>query len=525
MTTLQAMETKGIRILWADDEMEHLKAHIRFLTDKGYDVSTVTSGLDVIEKSRKEKFDIVFLDENMPGISGLEALTTIKREQPDIPVVMITKNEEEFIMEEAIGGKIADYLIKPVNPNQILMAIKKLTDNKKLVSQKVAQNYQQDFRQIGMSLMDNLDFEGWKSIYRKLVFWTLEFEKSKDTGMDEVLEAQFAEANRNFTRYISKNYTSFLKNPGASTPVMSHNFLVREVFPHVNDKRPVFFVLLDNLRYDQWKGLQPFLAEKYNVVNDDIYLSILPTTTQYARNSIFSGLLPLEIAKRFPQWWSNDEDEGGKNLHEGDFLGDLIARNRIPGKWTYNKITNLNAAKDLADRASNLLGNSLNVVVYNFVDALSHARTDVSLMRELSEDERAYRSLTRSWFEHSPLLEMLNKLAEKDVCLIISTDHGSIRVKEPVKIVGDKNTNTNLRYKQGKSLNYTPKEVFEVRNPQDLFLPKVHVSSSFVFCGQDDFFVYPNNYNHYVNYYRGTIQHGGISMEEMMIPVARLVSK
>ena len=522
MTPLQAMEMKGIKILWADDEMEHLKAHVRFLRDRGYEVETVTSGLDVIEKARKAKYDLIFLDENMPGISGIEALNTIKSEQPEIPVVMITKNEEEHIMEEAIGHRIADFLIKPVNPNQMLLSIKKLFDNKKLVSQKAAQNYQQEFRQIGMALMDDLDFSGWKNIYRKLVHWALEFDKSRDTGMDEVLNAQFTEANRNFMTYIEKNFASFLKKPGPDTPVMSHNFMASHVLPQLNAQRPVFFILLDNLRYDQWRSLQPILANRYNIDADDLYMSILPTTTQYARNAIFAGLLPLEIEKRYPRWWSNDEDEGGKNLHEADFLNELQQRTKSPGKWSYHKITNLTGAKALSDTVYNLLPNALNVVVYNFVDALSHARTDVSLMRELSEDERAYRSLTRSWFEHSPLLEMLEKLADKDVCVIISTDHGSIRVKDPVKIVGDKHTNTNLRYKQGKSLSYNAKEVYEVKNPHELFLPKLHVSSSFVFAGESNFFAYPNNYNHYVNYYRGTIQHGGISMEEMLIPVTRL---
>lgn len=516
----------NIKILWADDEIDVLKPHIMFLDKKGYDVTTVTSGIDALEEANKQRFDIIFLDENMPGISGLDTLVKLKAQYPDIPVIMITKSEEEHIMEDAIGSKIADYLIKPVNPNQILLSLKKNLDNKRLVDEKTTTGYQQEFRQIGMSLMNNLNFEEWKDVYKKIVYWDLELEKTSENGMKEVLDTQKADANKNFCDFIKKNYKQFLSpTDDASKPTMSNNLLLRKVLPHLDKGEKVFFLLLDNLRYDQWKVIQPFLTEMFTVQEEDIYLGILPTTTQYARNAIFSGLLPLDIEKRFPKLWSNDEDEGGKNLHEEDFLRDFLTRLRKNHKVSYTKVTTLDGGKELSENILNMMSNDLNVIVYNFIDALSHARTDVSIFRELSEDEAAYRSVTESWFRHSPLYEALKRIADKKIKLIVTTDHGSVRVKDPVKIIGDRNTNTNLRYKQGKNLNYDAKEVFEVRKPHEFYLPLLHVSSAFVFANSYDFFAYPNNYNYYVNYYRGTFQHGGISLEEMMCPVITLNSR
>ena len=515
-----------INILWADDEIEVLKPHVLFLTQKDYEVTTVTNGLDAIDEAAKKKFDIIFLDENMPGISGLDTLVRLKAIYPHTPMVMITKSEEEHIMEDAIGSKIADYLIKPVNPNQILLTIKKNLDVKRLLEEKTSTNYQQEFRQISMMFMNNMNFEEWKEAYKKIVYWDLELEKNTEDGMKEVIESQKVEANQNFTDYIKKNYKDLLHvTDDKDKPIMSNNLLMRKVFPHIDKGEKVMFLLLDNLRWDQWKILEPYFLELFNKEEEDMYMAILPTCTQYARNSIFSGLLPLDIEKRFPKLWSNDEDEGGKNLHEETFLLDLLQRLRKNYKTYYTKITNLNHAKTFADNVLNLVNNDLNVVVYNFIDALSHARTDVTIFKELSEDEAAYRSVTESWFKHSPLYEALKKIADKKIKLIISTDHGSIRVKNAVKIIGDKNTNTNLRYKQGRNLNYNPKEVFEIRNPKEYHLPLLHVSSSFAFATADDFFAYPNNFNHYVNYYKGTFQHGGISLEEMMCPVITLKSK
>lgn len=516
-----------LNILWADDEIDLLKPHVLFLRDKGYDVVTVNNGEDALEQVKLTNFDIVFLDENMPGMSGIETLARLKNIKPEIPVVMITKSEEELIMEQAIGSKIADYLIKPVNPNQILLSLKKNLENKRLISEKTASDYQQEFRNIGMTLSDKLSWKEWSEIYRKLVYWELALKQSSDESMYEILTAQKSEANTLFSKFIENNYLGWLKTPdNAATPVMSHQLMKKKIIPLIdNSAEPVFMVLIDNLRYDQWRIIQPVISEFFRLHDDELYLSILPTATQYARNAIFAGLMPSEIEARFPNLWLNDEEEGGKNLHEEDFLNDTMKRFRKDIKTSYVKITNHNDGKSLVENIPNLMQNKLNVIVYNFVDMLSHARTEMEMIRQLADDEAAYRSLTLSWFEHSPLYEALKRMAEKKVKLIITTDHGTIRVKEATKIVGDRTVNTNLRYKQGRNLNYDKKEVFEVKNPADAMLPRQHLSQAFVFAKQDKFFAYPNNYNYYVTYYKNTLQHGGISLEEMVIPFAVLSTK
>jgi len=522
--TIELMDS--VRILWTDDEIDLLKPHLLFLKEKGYEVVTATNGNDALELARTQPFDIIFLDENMPGLSGIETLSRLKNVQPDIPVIMITKSEEEHIMEEAIGSKIADYLIKPVNPNQILLALKKIFENKRLISEKTTSAYQQEFRNIGMSLSDKLSLEEWKEVYRKLVYWELELEESSGDGMYEILTSQKSEANNLFSRFVERNYTSWLKNPEQNAPILSHQLMKKKVFPVMDaSPDPVFMLLIDNLRYDQWRTIQPVLSEFFRLQEDDLYFSILPTATQYARNAIFAGLMPSEIEARMPKFWLNDEDEGGKNMHEEDFLKDHLARLRKDVPYSYTKVTNHADGKSLVDNIHHMMKNKLNVIVYNFVDMLSHARTEMEMIRELADDEKAYRSITLSWFQNSPLFEALKKISESKVKLVITTDHGTIRVKEPTKIVGDKSVNTNLRYKQGRNLNYDKKEVFEIKNPADGMLPRQHLSQTFVFAKQDNFFAYPNNYNYYVNYYRNTFQHGGISLEEMIIPYAVLSSR
>ncbi|MGE0589877.1 MAG: response regulator [Cyclobacteriaceae bacterium] len=512
-------------ILWADDEIDLLKPHILFLQQRGYDITPVNNGSDAVEYSESRHFDLVFLDEHMPGMSGLEALTLIKNGKPNLPVVMITKNEEEQIMEEAIGAKIDDYLIKPLNPSQILLSVKKILDNKRLVIEKTNLNYQQEFQKISMAFLDDLSHDKWADVYKKLVFWELQLDEADNKDMAEVLEMQKVEANTNFCRFVRKNYDSWLNDPNASKPLLSHQLLKKKVFPEIERGVPCFLFVIDNLRLDQWRVLKPIIEEFYNIDNEETYYSILPTTTAYARNAIFSGMMPSEMAKTHPDLWVGDDEDDGKNNFEDEFLARHIRRNNLNIKHSYHKIKKTEEGRDLAEAVNNLFTNDFNVIVYNFVDMLSHARTDMAMIRELAPDESAYRSLTRSWFLHSPLLDILRKIAEKKAKLIITTDHGTIRVKRPFKIIGDRNVNTNLRYKQGKNLNYDGGKVMEAAKPERFFLPKSNVSTSYVFAIEDQFFAYPNNYNYYVNFYKDTFQHGGVSLEEMIIPLIFLTSK
>jgi len=512
-------------ILWADDEIDLLKPHILFLQQRGYDITPVNNGSEAVEQCEARHFDVVFLDEHMPGMSGLEALSLIKNNKPNLPVVMITKNEEEAIMEDAIGAKIDDYLIKPLNPSQILLSVKKILDNKRLVIEKTNQGYQQEFQKISMAFVDNLNHEGWVDIYKKLAFWELQMDQADNQDMAEVLEMQKVEANSNFCRFIKRNYESWLNDPKADKPLLSHQLIKRKVFPEVKEGRPTFMILIDNLRFDQWKTIEPIVSEYFNVDSEETYYSILPTTTAYARNAIFSGMMPSEMAKMHPELWVGEDDDEGKNNFEDEFLSRQIRRNNLKMKFSYHKIKKLEEGRDLADSVNNLFSNDLNVIVYNFVDMLSHARTDMAMIRELAPDEAAYRSITKSWFIHSPLLDILKEISKKNARIIITTDHGTIRVKRPFKIIGDKAVNSNLRYKQGKNLGYEGDKVMEAHKPERFYLPKQNVSTSYVFAIEDQFFAYPNNYNYYVNFYKDTFQHGGVSLEEMIIPLIFLTSK
>ena len=507
------------RILWADDEIDSLKPHLLFLTNKGHEVTPVNSGNEAIEYFSKENFDLVFLDENMPGISGLTALEEIKKISLNTPVIMITKSEEEMIMEEAIGKQISDYLIKPVNPHQILMAIKKILDSKRLVSETNSTSYRQEFNKISQDLNLVKDLNGWKDIFKQLTFWELQLETS-DQNMVEVFNMQKEEANQLFTRFIDKNYQDII----SSNEILSHNLLKSNLFPELN-QQSYYLIVIDNLRYDQWLIIKPILEEYFNIEKEETYTSIIPTTTQYARNALFSGLSPLEINRRYPDKWVSEEENEGKNLHEEFFLNENLRRHQLNIKSSYHKITNLNAGKKLVQQIDNLNHNQLNTIVYNFVDTLSHARTDMEVIKELAEDESAYRSITRSWFKHSPLFDVLKKISTTSSKVFLTTDHGTIRVKTPTKVIGPKSTNTNMRYKVSKNLTYQSKDVIEAQHPEKIMLPKTHLSSSFIFAREDKYFVYPNNYNHFAKLYNDTFQHGGISMEEMLIPYVQLKGK
>lgn len=509
-------------LLWVDDEIELLKAHIIFLEKKGYNVITVSNGTDALEQCNEQTFDLILLDEQMPGLSGLETLARIKDIQPATPVVMVTKSEEENIMDQAIGSKIADYLIKPVNPNQILLTLKKNIHQRAIVTEVTQSSYQQDFQNITMQMMECDSADDWIAIYKRLVRWELELSNT-DSNMMEMLKMQKEEANNGFAKFIKNHYMEWMENFQSNTnrPTMSPDIFKKHIFPMLNKGEKVFLIVIDNFRYDQWRVLSEEIGDMFDI-DEDLYISILPTATQYARNAIFSGLMPQQIEKMFPELWVDEDEEEGKNLNEGPLIQTQIERFRRHDKFSYHKINDSTGADKFLQLFHQLHQNDLNVLVINFIDMLSHARTEMKMVRELASNESAYRSITLSWFQHTVLAELFRQLSQSDYKIIITTDHGSIRATKPVKIIGDRNTNTNLRYKLGKNLSYNPKEVFTIKNPQKAQLPAPNLSTSYVFASGDAFFAYPNNYNYYVSYYKDTFQHGGISMEEMIIPLVTL---
>ena len=531
-------------LLWADDEMELLRAHILFLEKKGYDVVTVTNGTDAIDQCRQKTFDLILLDEMMPGLSGLETLQKIKEISPATPVVMVTKSEEENIMDQAIGSKIADYLIKPVNPNQILLSLKKNIHQKEIVTEVTQTGYQQNFQDIAAQISDCKTIGDWMDVYRRLVHWELELSNT-DSNMTEMLKMQKEDADNGFAKYIKAHYMDWMddiakgQSAGAQSvsklrqahplmrkpqqkeeerPIMSVDIFKRKIFPLLDSGEKVFLIVIDNFRLDQWRMLSQEIGDMFDI-DEQTYVSILPTATQYARNAIFSGLMPVKIAEMFPDLWVDEDEEEGKNLNEGPLIKTQLERYRRHDTFSYHKINDSTGADKFLQKFNSLKGNDLNVLVINFIDMLSHARTESKMVRELANNESAYRSITLSWFRHSVLADLFKMLAQSDFTVVITTDHGSIRASKPVKIIGDRNTNTNLRYKLGKNLNYNPKEVFVITEPHKAMLPAPNLSTSYVFATGDSFFAYPNNYNYYVSYYKDTFQHGGISMEEMIVPL------
>ncbi len=505
---------KKFQILWVDDEIDLLRPHIIFLEKKDYQVHTATNGVDALEMISRDNFDIVFLDENMPGLTGLQTLIKIKELKHNLPVVMITKSEEENLMEEAIGNQISGYLIKPLNPNQILLSLKQNLDHSRLVSETTTLNYQQEFRNISLELSQASTAKDWIQLYKKIIRWELALENIRDAGLSEILINQKLEANSLFFRYIKNNYTELINSDEI---LLSHNLFAKVIAP-LAISGPTLLLVIDNLRYDQFRSIENLLDPYYKKEKEHDYFSILPTATQYARNAIFSGLTPLEMSKRFPKWWKNDNQEGGKNLHEADFLNDQIARLRLDIKHKYHKIIQLDDGRKLVEEFHNLKNYGLISVVVNFVDMLSHAKTDMKVIKELTYDDKAYRSLTYSWFKNSPIMELIAKARDAGMQLAITTDHGTINVKNPTKIIGPREISANLRYKTGKSLSYEAKDVYAEHNPERIELPPIAINAPYVFAKENYFFAYPNNYNHYVKYYKNTYQHGGISMEEMIIP-------
>lgn len=515
---------ENITILWADDEIDLLKPHIMFLEDKGYTVVPVHSGDEAIDELAHQKIDLVFLDEQMPGLTGIDTLKIIKEHYSQVPVIMITKSEEEHIMDEALGGKISDYLIKPVNPNQILLSVKKHTEARRLVSQQSTMNYQQQFRDIAMQLGDRMGTNEWIDMYRRLVYWDIELANTDDDNIHSIFQSQRIEANRLFCKYYEQHYLQWL-NGEEEKPLMSTTVLREKLFPLLQEPDPTFLIVIDNFRYDQWKYLQHSIEQYLRTIQDNIYYSILPTTTQFARNAMFAGLMPAEIERKYPNYWINEDEEGYKNQYENELLEEQLRRHGFNIKHSYSKVLNADFGMKLVGNINNMMNNKLNVIIFNFVDMLSHSTTDSNIVRELASNEQAYRSVTLSWFEHSPLVELIKELGNRQCNVVITTDHGSVRIDNPVRVKGDREISVNLRYKQGRLLDYNAKQVFEVRDPAKIFLPQRHITAPYIFARTSDFFAYPNNYNQYVQYYSNTFQHGGISLEEVLIPFIIMKNK
>jgi DNA-binding response OmpR family regulator len=515
------------RILWADDEIDLLKPHILFLESKGYEVTSVTNGSDAIEKVRDEQFEVVLLDEQMPGIGGLQTLAEINRIAPEVPVVMITKSEEERIMEEALGRQISDYLTKPVNPSQVLLTCKRILDRQRLRSEQATQTYLQAFNEITQALAAPLTTTEWTELYNRMVRFDLEIEE--DEGTRQILEDQYREANRVFGGYVEDNYERWVAGApsasGGDRPILSHEVVESAVIPNLASKRPVVFFVIDCMRYDQWLMFEKLLHPLFEL-EQKFHFSLLPTATPYSRNSIFSGLLPRDLARKYPKVWADgEEDEHSRNRNEEPFLRDQLARKGVTCRLRYDKLVGTNDGRDFATNVHDLLQHDLSAVVVNFVDILAHSRSDSAVLKEIAPDERAYRALTRTWFEHSWLFQAFRDLAAADCTVVVTTDHGAIRSLHAAKVIGDRHTSTALRYKYGRNLKCDARHAIFVKDPEAYGLPSTGINSNFIIAKEDYYFVYPTNYNQYLNKYRDTMQHGGASMEEMILPIITMTPR
>ena len=519
------MESKN-DILWVDDEIEMLKSNIMFLKQKGYNVYECTNGEDAIQIIKKMDFDLVFMDEMMPGLGGLETLLKISELRPNLPVVMVTKNETESLMEDAIGKKIADYLIKPVNPNQVLLVCKKILESKRLKGNQVSKDYIQEFNSVSTALLNNPDWEEWTNLHIKLTNWEMELDEHPDLGLKQTALDQRKEINGEFSKYVEKNYIDWV-NSETDKPVLSNEIIDKYVIPDLGKYKSIFFFVVDCMRLDQWFVMEKFL-NNYFKISKEYYYSILPTATPYCRNAIFSGLFPSDIEKHYPQLWTqNDDDENSKNNFEKEFLTKLLERRKVNlrNELKYIKIMDSDFSRGIENKILSLSSNHLNAIVINFVDMIAHSRSDNAILKEIAPDESAYRSLTSSWFEHSSFFGMLRQLSGRpDVKIVITTDHGSIRCLHGVKAMGDRESAPNLRYKYGKNVKAEARNAMIVRNPLEYKFPKRNGIVSYIVAKEDFYFIYPTDYHKYLNHYNDTFQHGGISTEEMILPIVTLES-
>ncbi len=516
------MNTVKGKILWVDDEIDHLRSHIIFLEDKGYAITGVTNAEDAISVAENERFDLILLDEMMPGMDGLEALSVLKEKDPTVSVIMITKSEEENLMEDAIGSKIDDYLTKPVNPSQILSSCKRLLEKKRITEEKIAREYTTEFMEISSLLEGPLELKDWINIHIKLSEREIEIDNHSELGLEQTLSDQRRECNQAFTRFVEAHYYDWLNQE--QHPVMSHELFRHYVFPHLSQEKNVLFIVVDNLRLDQWMMIEPLIYSEFSI-QKDYYLSILPTATPFSRNSIFAGMLPLEIEERYPDLWKQGEDdESSRNRYELQLMTDQLKRHQInvEPEPKYVKLLNVDEAKETVKHISSYLALPLTAMVFNFVDILAHRRSDSQVIREIVPDESAYRSLTRTWFEHSQLLQILKAAARTNTTVVLTSDHGSIRAMRGTTVYADRETSTNLRYKYGRGIRGDEKHLMVIKEPRKFGLPARGINTNYIIAKEDFYFVYPTNYHKYLALFRDTFQHGGISMQEMILPVVTL---
>lgn len=511
------------RILWADDEIDMLRPHILYLKGKGYEVEAVSNGEDAVKSAEAKSFDIVLLDEMMPGMGGLATLEAIKQRHPNLPVIMITKNEEENLMNMALGRQIADYLTKPVNPSQIHLAIKKVFESEALQRSQRTRDYVAEFNRVLSLRHGALGWQDWAELFQRVVGWDLEFRQIQEESLRQSHQEQKGQLNREFARFVEDHYAGWVQKPFGERPPLSVDIAPHWVLPHLKEGRRVALVVIDCMRLDQWSILEP-LVRPYFDIKTDLFMSILPTATPYSRNAIFSGLYPSEIARKYPDWWlENAPKEDSRNRYEKELMDKLLEAEGIPtAGHRYLKIFTPQESNNLRKKINTLGEATFLSMVFNFVDMLAHGRSESELLQELAPDEEALRGVLQSWFQHSALLEVLRVLSRQDTVVVVTTDHGLVQVKRSSEVLGNRDTSTSIRYKFGDNLGCNEREALHIKRPEEYKLPGDGLIKHYIIAKENFYFVYPTNFHQYERQFRNSFQHGGISMEEMILPVATL---
>ncbi|NOT33441.1 MAG: response regulator [Candidatus Eisenbacteria bacterium] len=514
------------QILWADDEIDLLRPHIKFLEQKGFAVTAVPNGEDALAALERQRYDVVLLDEMMPGLGGLGTLDAIKSRNHTLPVILITKSEEETLMDEAIGKRITDYLIKPVNPSQVFLACKRVFESDRLQDSQRARDYVGEMQRWQAIDTRRLDWAGWVDLTVESARWDVLFDGINEEGLKQAHADFRRPLNLEFSRFIEDQYPRWVKD-AAERPRMSHDVVRHAVVPHLKSGKRVVFVVIDCMRLDQWFTLEPLLEELFEIQHD-YYCGILPTATPYARNAIFGGLLPIDLQRHHPDLWQeNSKDERTKNRFERQLLEHQLERLKAtPEKGLkYLKIYEADEAQAVKRQIQTFSNLSLVAMVFNFLDILAHGRSESEILQELAPDEAAFRAVMRAWFTHSPLYDILRALSKQDVTVVITTDHGSVLCKRAALVYGNRDTSTNLRYKFGVNLNCDTKQAINARKPSDFALPDDGVNKNYVLCREDYYFVYPTRFHEFERQYRGSFQHGGVSIEEMVLPLMTLTPR